>query len=497
MELVLDATKAAVGEWNMLDGTLLLSDSWYRLLGYEPGTVDLTDGPWQAWVHPDDWPELQRLLEESEAAGQRLVEHTLRVRHRDGTWRWNRYRGVATEWTDAGRPARMLGIALDVTEQRSLEQQLVHSAKMQSLGAFAGGIAHDFNNVLAIVQGHTEALERSSQVQPLTDDQLARIEAIQRAVRRATSLVRSLMLLNRPSATSGKVTDLADLLHRTAASLPYLLGEDVRLDVTVPPYPVVVPVDEGRLEAALLNLAANARDAMPAGGTLTMVLDAGDDPTPSAVLRVTDTGVGMDDNTLASIFEPFFTTKMPGVGTGLGMATTYATITEANGTITATSTPGNGATITIVLPIVPVTTSAEQVPPMLPTPLRPSTSLLVVEDEAELLELTTELLEDQQFRVHSALDADEALETLERYDDIALVITDAVMPGMSGPELASIIRERWPQIPLLFMSGYSVESPATLPFGDDHVLTKPVTSEALIEAVARVLQPDGNRRDRP
>ncbi len=502
LELVLDASRAAVGEWNVAEGTLHLSDGWYRLLGYEPGEIDLTSAPWHDLVHPDDHPELLRVAEQLGKASETVLELTFRVRHKDGTWRWNRHRGVITEWDADGRPARILGIDLDVTEQHRLEQQLVHSAKMQSLGAFAGGIAHDFNNVLAIIQGNAEALERASV--DGSDAQGERVAAIQRAVQRATSLVRNLMLLNRPTMGVRRPLDLSDFLRRSTGTLPYLLGEDVRLEITVPPHPVTVAIDEGRFEAVLLNLAANARDAMPLGGTLAVELAATAGDRPSATLRVTDTGIGMDHDTLSSVFEPFFTTKAPGVGTGLGLATTYATVTDAHGTITFDSEPDAGTTVTIVLPVTNPIEEARPVTPLVGVSTSPNATLLVVEDEAELLELTTEVLRERGFRVHGALDADEALEILEQHHDIELVITDAVMPGISGPELASIIRRRWPTVKLLLMSGYAANSPMNEHFTDAQLLTKPVSAGELVGAVSDALlcdrmtqQPNDRATERP
>ncbi len=490
LELVLDASHAAVGEWNVAEGTLRLSDSWYRMLGYEPQEVELSAKPWQDYVHPEDWPEVVRLAEHSGEAGNQVVELTFRVRHKDGSWRWNRHRGVVTAWGPDGRPSQILGIELDITEQRELEQQLLHSAKMQSLGAFAGGIAHDFNNVLAIIQGHAEALERPTAGHTLAEDQLERIDAIQRAVARAASLVRNLMLLNRPTVGGQPSVDLAAFLNRSNATLPYLLGEDVRLEITVPPHPVLVAIDEGRFEAVVLNLAANARDAMPLGGTFAITLSTDDGLTPSALLRVTDTGVGMSEATVALVFDPYFTTKAPGAGTGLGMATTYATISDALGTISIDSQPNEGTTVSIVLPL---TTLAE--PSHLPDPgageVAPfDATILLVEDEAELLELTTDVLRGHGFRVHDALDAREALEILDGDAGIDLVITDAVMPGMSGPELASIIRRRWPSIKILLMSGYAAGSPMNDRFTNDQLLTKPVAAEHLTSAVIRALRSD-------
>lgn len=508
LELLLEASDAGIGEWNLEIGELELSESWSRMLGYEPDQIDLSTVGWQEWVHPEDQPEVQQLIDQVRNGNISSFEHVYRMRHRDGTWRWNQHRGKVIDRFADGRPRRAIGIGTDITDRRTLEAQLIHAAKMQSLGAFAGGIAHDFNNVLAIIQGHTEALADQHE----EGDQARRIRSIQDAISRATSLVRKMMVVSRPDSDRGTTLDLTAALTEAAGTVSELVGGDVRVKVTVPTGPVAVRVDEHRFQAIMLNLAANARDAMPVGGSLrielTAPLGSGD---PMAVITVTDTGTGMEPDILDLIFDPYFTTKAPGIGTGLGLATAYMTVSEANGTISAESEPGAGTTIKIEFPLA-------DTPPMrtLPsselgqsrtadrnssvssdTEWSPAVSgrmtgsaggaIMVVEDEAELLELTTEVLRDHGHRVYSALDGSEALEILETRPDIALLLSDVMMPGISGTELAKIVRRRWPQITTLFMSGYAATNAATDRIDPGRLLTKPVGTEELLRAVSREL----------
>lgn len=531
LELLLDASKSGIGEWNLETGELELSVSWSRMLDIDPDETDLSTIGWRNWIHPDDHPGIEALIAAVRSGDLTAFEQEYRMRRSDGSWRWNRHQGRVVEWFPDGRPRRAIGIGTDITDRRSLEAELIHAAKMQSLGALAGGIAHDFNNVLAIIQGHTEALadQRSndSGAGNETPDRARRIESIQAALARATSLVQKMMEVSRPAADQGTTVDLTVAVAEAAATIAELMGDDVRVEVSIPSESVAVRVDEHRFQAVMLNLAANARDAMPVGGRLTIGLTVPRKGSSSvAVITVSDTGTGMEQDVLGSIFDPYFTTKAPGVGTGLGLATTYTTVSDANGSISADSAPGAGTTVTIEFPIAETRPSR---PPTIEQSESPSVdtaarttnestaddhgigddhgvgddragqaaaagAILVVEDEADLLELTTEVLREHGHRVYAALDATEALETLESMSDITLLLSDVVMPGISGAELAAIVHRRWPQVATLFMSGYATTSAATERIDPQRLLTKPVSTEQLLSAVTRELNsPSTNR----
>lgn len=486
LQLVLDVTVTGVFDWDLDRQEIVFSENWYRTTGLDPADIDTRHWDWQRLVHPDDWPDTAGLLAAQLDGSSPGFTHDLRLRGADAAWRWARLASRVVERDAHGRARRVIGADTDISAQRSLEQQLVHSAKMQALGEFAGGIAHDFNNVMAIVRGHTEFLQRAS-TDPDSDRRLASIE---HAVDRASSLVRDLMLLGRPATDNPVVVDLRELIGAAATSWPAFLGDDVVLELDLADDVVPVRIDVSRLDAMLLNIVANSHDAMPEGGTLRVVLRRRSvDGNDVAELRMSDDGVGMDTAMLRPIFEPFFTTKAPGVGTGLGLATSYTTVTQAGGTIVADSEVGVGTTMTITLPIAtPVgAASGDDARPTGLAGVR-GASILVVEDEPEILELNADILRLAGHRVYEALDAEEALEILHGGASVDLLLTDAVMPGMSGPRLADVVRSRWPQIRVLYLSGYAASTRATDAIDPTRLLTKPVAAEDLVLAVSDALR---------
>lgn len=490
LKLVLDATVTGVFDWDLRRQSITFSDNWFDSIGFASGDLDTRPWAWERIVHPDDWPGLQRLIEAHVEAIDAVFSGELRLRCKDGTWRWARITARAVDRDDLGRAQRVIGAETDISDQRLLEQQLVHSAKMQSLGEFAGGIAHDFNNVMAIVRGHTEFLLRRDAA---ADDIERRLTSIDRAVDRASSLVRELMLLGRPATDNPVVVDLTEHIRATATSWPTFLGDDVLLSLDLSDEPVPVRIDVSRLDAVLLNIAANSRDAMPDGGSFRITLRrrTSEDGTILAIIEMTDDGIGMDDATLMPLFDPFFTTKAPGVGTGLGLATSYTTVNQAGGTIVAESDVGVGTTISISLPIVEPSPRGADERSQSELRWTPRASILVVEDEAEILELNADVLRLAGHRVFEALNGHEALEILGGGAEIDLLLTDAVMPGMSGPQLVSRVRRHVPNIRVLYLSGYAEATHATEAIEPNELLTKPISSDDLVRAVSVALQREG------
>ena len=389
----------------------------------------------------------------------------------------------------------------DVTERRALEQQLRQSQKMEAIGRLAGGIAHDFNNLLMVISGYSEFL-----LERLGPDQALRGPAkeISSAAERATSLTRQLLAFSRKQMLAPKVLDLNAVVTENLKMLTRLIGEDI--DLVMIPGPDLGPVkaDPGQIEQVILNLAVNARDAMPQGGRLTIEtsnvtlddayarLHAPVQPGEYTMLAITDTGVGMDNETQSRIFEPFFTTKGP-KGTGLGLSTVYGIVKQSGGYIWVYSEPGKGTSFKIYMPhataedIAAVEQPAAMVTASAQTPRE---TILVVEDEVNLRRLTRQFLDNQGYTVLEAADGAAAVQICVAHQGtIHLMLTDVIMPGMNGRELAQRVSEIRPNMKVLYMSGYTenaIGHNGTLDAGIT-LLQKPFTLHALKAKVREVL----------
>lgn len=386
----------------------------------------------------------------------------------------------------------------DITERKQLEEQLLQSQKMDAVGQLAGGIAHDFNNLLVAIIGHSDLLESCLEDQP---ELLSRVHQIQKAGTRAAALVRQLLAFSRKQRVHQRVVDLNTLLVDLQQLLCRLIGEDIRLSVNPSDQPVPVKVDPGQMEQVIVNLVTNARDAMPNGGTIEVTIQSvtlAETPPDSSLavspgrfaeLSVRDTGAGMDEATVNRIFEPFFTTKDVGKGTGLGLSTVYGIIRQDRGAVTVSSNPDQGTTLTAFIPIAtgPLSKIEDAARPAVPGG---SETILVVEDEATVATLVTNVLEATGYNVLSAKDGLDALGVWELYDGpIDLVLTDVVMPNMGGVELLQELREAGFVPEVLFMSGYANLAPDRLDLLDTkaELIEKPFSPNQLIERVRAVL----------
>jgi signal transduction histidine kinase/CheY-like chemotaxis protein len=403
-----------------------------------------------------------------------------------------------SEVTDAFIRMRQ-NVAKTQEEQKQLQERLRQAHKMEAVGRLAGGVAHDFNNLLTIIRGNSDLL-----IDREGADNLHRrcIEQIQKAASRAVSMTRQLLAFSRMQVLQPRVLDLNAVVSDMGKMLPRLIGEHIEFSFLPDSQQAFVKADPGQLEQVIMNLAVNARDAMPNGGTLTVrssVLaveeaEAAQRPpmTPGryVLLSVTDTGVGMDDATKAHIFEPFFTTKEIGRGTGLGLATVYGVVKQSGGFIWVTSSPGKGTTFEIYFPQAsgPVhKMDLETKPQTIPNN---TDTVLVVEDEAGVRELACQFLKVKGYAVLGAKDGEEALEVAGRYaGTIHLILSDMVMPKMSGIELVRRLKAIRPDIRVLFMSGYSVYSNGDpeREFPDVPMLQKPFSSISLVEMVRKTL----------
>ncbi len=388
----------------------------------------------------------------------------------------------------------------DVTERRVLERQLRMAAKMEAVGRLSGGIAHDFNNLLGVIIGYSQMLSRKmDRENPLHEY----VEEIDKAGQRATSLTRQLLAFSRQQILSPKILNLNELVSDMVKMLPRLLGEDIALGIKLDPAIGSVKADPGQIEQVVMNLAVNARDAMPSGGRLTIetadaVLDEmyarqhpGAKPGKYVMLSVADSGVGMNNQTLLHIFEPFFTTKEIGKGTGLGLATVYGVVKQSGGYIWVDSEVGKGTSFQIFLPYVEeaVTRVAEET--SLSASLQGTETILVVEDAEPLKKLARTFLEERGFQVLTASSGEEALQVKAKFPGtIHLLLTDVVMPGMNGRVLAERLLQKEPGMKVLYMSGYTdsfIAGHGVLEEGT-HLLHKPFTEEVLIAKVCEVLE---------
>ncbi|MFN2640350.1 MAG: ATP-binding protein [Actinomycetota bacterium] len=394
-------------------------------------------------------------------------------------------------------------------EREELQMQLNHSRRLESLGHLAGGVAHDFNNILGIILGFAGLTkgDMDRHLSALPDDARAslvrNLDQIERAADRAATLTKQLLTFSRREAVTPRIVDLNAIIRDIEELLRRSVRETIELRFSLAPDLALIKADPAQIEQVLTNLAVNARDAMPEGGSLTIEtsndtldefdarMNPGVNPGKHVRLRVSDTGIGMEDNVAAHAFEPFFTTKPKGLGTGLGLATVYGIVRQSGGTITVRSVPGRGTTFTIHIP------ASEHASPSgveSPAPreqfARSGETVLVVEDNASMLELVSLTLSDKGYRVLAAANGSEAISIAEQSDPpIDLLLTDVVMPQMSGPELISYLHRARPDLPAICMSGYaeSISDPGDAGEGV-RFIGKPFTPEQLLALVRETLQ---------
>ena len=440
----------------------------------------------------------------------RLIDEFRRTGSTDGfEARWRRKDGATITVRISGRavargdePSDVLeAIAEDITERRILEDQFRQAQKMEAVGRLAGGIAHDFNNLLMVIGGYTEVL--LDQLPP-ADSLHAKAEAIRQASERASTLTRQLLAFSRKQHLELKVIDVNAIVADMERLLRPLIGEDIELRTTLAPTVGCTRADAGQLEQVIMNLVVNAKDAMPNGGkisihTASATLDDSHSPEnifikpgPYIRISVSDTGEGMDRETEARIFEPFFTTKEKGKGTGLGLSTVYGIIKQSGGYVFVQSELGRGTTFTIYFPRVDEPCDSLGSTPVSLASAGGSETVLLVEDEESVRQLVRETLAARGYRILEANNGNAALAlAANRSDTIHLLITDVVMPGLSGHELVEQILRARPAIKVLYLSGYAQDAfPATLPSNPQTAfLQKPFTLQSLSRKVREVLGP--------
>ena len=478
LNLALFAARMGTWDWTLDDDFVAWSDGVEPLFGLTPGSFGQDFAGYLALIAPEDQGRVRAAIDAAllGEAPHYTVEH--RVIWPDGSTHWLECKGQVWRRAD-GAPVRMAGTVADVSERkrseaqlRESEEQLRQSQKMEAIGRLAGGVAHDFNNLLTAIGGYSSLALLEF---PLDDPRREYLEEIQRAGERGASLTKQLLASGRKQVLSPRLLDLNALIDDLTSLLRRVIGEDVELEWKRGSAPLVVFADGGQLEQIVMNLSVNARDAMPEGGTLsiattTLQLEHGDSrgaPGPYVVLTVTDTGTGMDEATLSRMFEPFFTTKDPGKGTGLGLSTVYGIVQQLSGSIRARSALGQGTRFELYLPERERGGPSVHPASMAPVVRGGVETILLVEDESQVRKLVYEVLHGRGYRVLAAKDGPEAIPLEERFEGrIDLLITDVVMPGMSGRDLARHVVAARPETKVLFISGYT----------DDAVLRHGITA---------------------
>lgn len=444
----------------------------------------------------DTDPETTALLREAIADGRACAVEILNYR-KDGAPFWNAL-SLNPVHDDAGALTHYVGIQQDVTERKKLEEQLRQSQKMEAVGRLAGGIAHDFNNLLTVISGYSELLLATPELRASIREP---VKNINEAGKRAAALTRQLLGFSRQTILQPKVLDVNHVISEMATMLRRLIGEDIQFNTVLHPGVHRVRVDPSQLDQVLINLAVNARDAMPRGGRLTLEtanvelsdeyaqthLDCGTGP--HVMLAMTDTGCGMTPEVASRIFEPFYTTKEVGKGTGLGLAMVFGIVQQSEGCIHVYSEPGLGTTFKLYFPAVAEdaagaggTASGQAT--------RGTETILLVEDDEGVRGLALVCLRMHGYRVLTASDGKEALELVRAHQGpLDLILTDVVMPNLSGPELAAGIRGQFPDLKVLFMSGYTDDAVVRHGLLEAEVsfIQKPYTPQALAEKVRHVL----------
>jgi two-component system, cell cycle sensor histidine kinase and response regulator CckA len=406
---------------------------------------------------------------------------------------------VAHELDYAGRRVRLV-VAQDISERQQLEEQLRQAQKMEAVGRLAGGVAHDFNNLLMVIKGHTELLLGSLAAE---DSSRRKIEQIERSADRATTLTRQLLAFSRMQVLQPRNINLNSIVEEMGKLIPRLIGEDIELAIYLSRNLGTIRADVSQIEQIIMNLAVNARDAMPKGGKLRIETSNEDldsayksahpvvKPGRYVLLAVSDNGIGMDAETQAHIFEPFFTTKEQGKGTGLGLSTVYGVVKQSGGFIWVYTELGKGATFKIYLPRVDAALEDAAHAPSSSQVMRGTETVLLAEDEQDVREVAREFLESAGYTVLLAANGAEALARAEEHRGaIDLLVTDMIMPGITGLELARRLRQRQAELGVIYMSGYSEQAAAEATKSDlsAAVLTKPFSRTAILRAVREILQ---------
>ncbi len=485
-------------EWDAAADLVTWSDELYSIFGVDRDIGQLTYASYVQTIHPEERAMVEDTIERAFDTGEPFeTEH--RIVLPDGGVRWIHGRGEV-ERDDQG--VAMRGTAQDITERKQAEEErdrlrdeLHHAQKLEALGRLAGGVAHDFNNMLTAIRGYSELLLANLEPgHPSRHD----AEQVRRAAEHASSLPKQLLAFSRKQVLEPVLLDLTSIVSDASDLLRHVVGETVDIVTTTVAQPACIHADPSQIEQALVNLAVNARDAMPDGGTITIATRNADVTAgvatehgvaagPYVVISVSDTGTGMDEGMKARVFEPFFTTKAPGQGSGLGLATVYGIVRQSGGFIRLESEPGIGSNFEIYFPRRVAEVERESAAPSQLDPRSATSATVLLVDDQELVrDAACAVLENAGWEVLSYASGPEALELCEGSDvTVDVLVTDVVMPGMGGPELAQRVLRRRPGTPVVLMSGYADDAPVVGSEGGVFMsfLQKPFAPSELVQAV--------------
>jgi PAS domain S-box-containing protein len=494
LAMAMAATQLGTFDSDLRTGKMVWSETTKRQFGLPPD-AEISGEIFRRGVHPDDLDRVEAAVQGTQPGpGAQFFTEFRTLGIEDGVERWLSGWG-RTFFDSEGRPIRVIGVSQDITERKQLEEQFRQAQKLESVGRLAGGVAHDFNNLLTIITGYSEmALAELDDTHHLREP----LVEIAEAAARAGALTRQLLTFSRRQIVEPQRIPINELVRNFEKMLARLLGEEIDLVLSLDPGDGVFLADPGQIEQVIMNLAVNARDAMPEGGKL--LLETSNifvdeefaqahfsvPPGPYVVLAMSDTGAGMKAEVKAHIFEPFFTTKEPGKGTGLGLSTVWGIVKNSGGSIWVYSEPGQGTSFRLMFPAGNVNFERAEREAAAASPSGTET-ILLAEDEAGVRKYTRQILEKHGYTVLVAANGREALHLAGQHSGrIHLLLTDAVMPVMGGPELAGRFAAAHPGARILCMSGYIDRLWPEARNGSNYI-QKPFTPAAILRQVRSVL----------
>lgn len=505
LNMALDTSGIGLWDYNMQTGEIWFSRQWKEILGYREDEIADKSSEWEERIHPDDKKRVLGHVENYFEGKLPDYDIEYRMLHRDGSYRWIAAKGGVIS-DDAAGTRNFLGGHIDITEKKELEKnrkeleiQLYQAQKMESVGLLAGGVAHDFNNLLTIILNYTEILldEKDN-----NDPDFSALEEVYQAAERATVLTRQLLAFSRKQVLNIIIADINTIITEFEKFMRRIVREDINLYMKLSEKKLTVEVDVAQFEQVLMNLIVNAKDAMPEGGKLaieTELLELDETypgkkhrvrPGQYVMVGVSDTGCGMTEDVLEHIFEPFFTTKEKGKGTGLGLATVYGIIRQLGGDVQVYSEPGRGTSFKIYLPLCEKDAGIQEKRARNVVKIKGTATILIVEDDRNVLALTSSILTKQGYEIMTANSTEDAINMAAGIKKpIHLLISDVVMPGMKGPEVFNRIHVLHPETRVLYMSGYTNEMVSRHELLEKGIefLQKPFNVNALCEKVADIL----------